>query len=250
MQLGRLLGKLIGSQQSFGPREQPAPAAGADRADAGGGADRADTIFGVKYTSRYSWQILPPAGWQRQESNGSAAWPASGISLSVSFVATGLPAGESAMIRWQIGGTPASESSHEKLERLLRRQEPLTAGAVRELSAPGMVSSMRITEVDLTVLPGGLPALIVSAGYLPLKGEEPLMRYVLILPDRAVLARHGQDWYRETLQYVASENSFWTKEKQAVQSMRTFRRGDGTGTADQKGFVSGSYPVFPATTGR
>lgn len=202
--------------------------------------------LGVKYTCRYAWQILPPAGWQRQENGISSGWPFTGTSPFVSFTNTSLPGGESAMLRWQLAGNPESRESHEQLERLLGFPSDLTPASVREISGPGIVTSMKVTDVDRLAFPGGLMAIILSARYLPLKGEEPLLRYVIILPDR-VMENQGQtSFFRETVQFVATESSFWTNEKLAIASIKTFRRNDASQTAYEKGFVSGTYPTISA----
>src|SRR5262249_2059537 len=149
---------------------------------------------------------------------------------------TGLAAGESAMIRWQLAGSPDSSDSHQMLERLLSGQIPLTKESLRGLSAPGVITGMTITEVDRLQLPGGLPAIVVSARNQQLKGEQPLLRYVIILPDRVIKVKGEDSYFRETMQFVATESSFWTNEKLAIAAIQTFRRSDEAKTAEEKGF--------------
>lgn len=218
--------------------------------DASPGPEIDATALGVKFNCKYSWQIQPPAGWQRQESGLTGAWPFSGTSPSVSFSNTALERGESAMIRWQLAGNPDSAESHQLLEKLLSGQAPLSRDSVRGLSAPGIVSGMTVTEVDRFQLPGGLPALVISARYQQLKGEQPLLRYVIILPDRVISVKGENTYFRETIQFVATESSFWTNEKLAIVAMKTFRRSDSTKTAEEKGFVSGVYPVVTGVAAR
>lgn len=200
-----------------------------------------DTTFGVKYTCRYSWQILPPAGWHKQESGMSGAWPVTGTSPSVSFAPINLEKGETAMIRWQLAGSPETDESHEQLEGLIFGQPQLTPAAVRGLNAPGLIAGMKITDADRLVLPCGLPGIIISARYEQVKGEELVFRYVLILPDRCLIANGEKCFFRETLQFIASERRFWANEKIAIESIKTFRRAETSKTAEEKGFVSGTY---------
>lgn len=201
------------------------------------------TALGVKYTSRYSWQFLPPAGWKRQESGMDGSWPFSGVSPFVSLLNTTLPKGEKAMIRWQLSGTPVENESHDLTERLLSGHCPLSISSIRGLSAPGLVTSMKITAVERLTLPGGLPALKISARYLELKGEEPLLRIVFILPDRVMNVKGERCFFHETVQYVATESCFFENEPLALASIETFRRSDENKTADEKGFISGAFPV-------
>lgn len=201
------------------------------------------TTLGVKYTCRYSWQILPPAGWQRQESGMDGSWPFSGVSPFVSMLNTNLTKGEKAMIRWQLSGTPVENESHDLLERLLSGHSPLSASSIRGLNAPGLVTSMKIAAVERLTLPSGLPALKISARYLELKGEEPLLRIVFVLPDRVMNVKGERCFFHETIQYVATEPCFFENEPLALASIETFRRSDTNKTADEKGFVSGAFPV-------
>jgi hypothetical protein len=244
MQLGQFFAKLLKST----PVRETEPVQAALAAPAQQQANRSTenelvTMLGVKYTCRYSWQIVPPAGWQRQESGLDGSWPFSGVSPFVSFKSMTLPTGEKAMIRWQLSGTPVDRESHDLLERLLSGQAPLTASSVRRLTAPGLVTSMKITAVDRLTLSGGLPAIEITARYLDLKGEEPLLRSVLILPDRVMNVKGERSFFRETIQYVATESSFAANEPLSLASIETFRRNDANKTADEKGFVSGAFPV-------
>jgi hypothetical protein len=190
------------------------------------------TAFGVKFASRYAWQILPPAGWQRQESGLAGTWPASGTSPAVTFKAA-CELGKQAFIRWQLSGAPESKESHDCLRALISGFIPAAPATLANLSAPGLMPDMKIDRTQALSLEGGLKALLVMARYAQIKGEEPVLRYVLLIPDRAVQAKGTVLYFRETLQFVASQSEFSRHERAAVASLMTFRRTEpGTQQAD------------------
>jgi hypothetical protein len=190
-----------------------------------------DIILGVKYVSRYAWHILPPAGWRRQESNAAQVWPATGSSPWVTFLNQELKPPEQAMIRWQLLSVPETASSHDLLEELICDSSPLFPASVEQLEAPGLVAGMKVQKVERVDIGDAMPALLIAARLEQCKGEPAVLRYVLIFPDRRVLADSEPRWYRESLQYIATENSFWSSEPSAVAALKTFRRTTDTQSA-------------------
>lgn len=200
-----------------------------------------DITLGVKYVGRNAWQITPPAGWRKQENTQGIVWPNGGVSPCVTFSNPNVAAGDQAMIRWTLLATGETEESHQLLESLFNAKY-LTAESVASLEAPGMVKGMKINRVEKTILPSGVETIVVSARVEQCRGEQAVLRFVLIFPDRQLEGVSNSGWYRETIQFVATENSFWTVEKLAIQSMRTFRRA----TIDQTS--SGTFQVISPNT--
>lgn len=143
------------------------------------------------------------------------------------------------MLRWQLSGNALSQEEHDYLERLTSNLAELTPDDIRPLRAPGLVTSMTVTQAQRITLPAGLTALSIRARYLPLKGEEPLLRHILLFSDRQIIGKQIA-YFRESLQFVATENSFSTCEQAAYASMLTFRR-EAFSTAYKKGYVSGKH---------
>src|SRR3990167_3372228 len=188
--------------------------------------DTSDITDGVKYSSKYGWQISPPLGWRRQESYSSLNWPHCDSSPTVTFINSNVKPPEQALLRWTLLGQPETPSSHEQLERLLASKvDSLTIDSMKGLEAPGLVAGMKVHKVKLQELSDRLPVLVVQATLKQCQGEPPILRYVFILPDRCMPATGEVKWYRETLQFTATENSFWASESVAVRSLTSFRRG-------------------------
>jgi hypothetical protein len=197
-----------------------------------------DIALGVKYANRFAWQMSPPAGWRRQENTAGVSWPDGGVSPTVSFVNPHLQAGEQCMIRWQLMSSEESSESHQLLANLFSGNVPVTIDSISAVEAPGLVKGTKIQSVEKVTLPGDHTAIIVSTKLDQCKGEQPILRYILLFPDR----RMGNGWFRETVQFMATENIFWTNERIAIGSIRTFRRNAEDQTA------TGSFRI-PASLG-
>lgn len=182
-----------------------------------------EIALGVKYASRYSWQILPPLGWRRQESISGPAWPAPGSSPSVTFVSAQAKPPEQAMIKWHMLSVPETRASHEKLEELIFGSQVLSPEAVLAIEAPGLVAGMKVHKVERVELGGVVPGILVALRIEQLRGESPVLRYVVVFPDREVSTADGVLWFRESLQYTATEDSFYKYEPTAVESLKSFR---------------------------
>ena len=205
-------------------------------------ADEDEVTLGVKYASRYSWHILPPAGWRRQESISGPTWPMAGSSPSVSFVNALASASEKSMIKWHLLSVPETNSSHEALTALIYDTGSLSLDAVKGVEAPGLVAGMKIHKVERVDLGGAQPALLVAARFGEFGGEPPVLKYVLVLPDRRLDVDGEPRWYRESVQYAATEDAFYQFEPIAVKSLKSFRR-----TADEQ-TLSGAIATVNALT--
>ena len=128
------------------------------------------------------------------------------------------------MIRWHLLSVRESNRSHEQLEDLLWSQGTPTPGSVQGLEAPGLVAGMKVEKVERLHLGGVQRAILIATRQEQGKGEPAVLRYVLIFPDRQILSRGEPRWYRESLQFIATEKSFWDNEPQAVAALKTFRR--------------------------
>lgn len=243
--LGALTRILCGGEQSCQKAYEPVealapPVRGRSLLDCRPDVSADDITLGVKYVSRYAWQILPPAGWRRQESNAAQVWPATGSSPWVTFLNPELKPPEQAMIRWQLLSLPETASSHYLLEGLIFGSSPLFPASIGRLEAPGLVAGAKVQKVERVDLGGIMPAILVAARLEQCRGEPAVLRYILIFPDRRVPAEGEPRWYRESLQYIATENSFWSSEPSAVAALKTFRR-----TTDRQ-TVSGTFAVVQA----
>lgn len=204
--------------------------------------DEDEVTLGVKYASKYSWHILPPAGWRRQESISGPTWPVAGSSPSVSFVNPAAAPNEQSLIKWHLLSVPESNSSHEALTALIYDTGALSVDAVRGVEAPGLVAGMKIHKVERVDLGGARPALLVAARVGEFGGEPPVLKYVLVLPDRRLDVDGEPRWYRESVQYAATEDAFYKFEPLAVKALKTFRR-----TADEQ-TLSGAMAAISAPT--
>lgn len=183
------------------------------------------TALGVKYASRYSWQIYPPAGWRRQDNSSSApSCPTGGLSPYVSFTHPNVLPGRQCILRWQLLSVPETNESHSLLQGLLYGPEPCPSQLPANLSAPGLVAGMKLLRMERMQLPSGEAALLVSSKMQECKGEPAVLRYILIFSDREIPSHSQCQWYRESLQFIATEDSFWSHEGLAVESLKTFRR--------------------------
>src|SRR5262249_30726195 len=151
--------------------------------------------LGVKYASKYAWYILPPAGWRRQESTFGPSWPAEGSSPWVTFANPETRAPEQVMIRWHLLSVWESNRSHEHLEDLLWSQETLSANSVQGLEAPGLVSGMKVEKVERVHLGGVQRAILIATRQEQCKGEPAVLRYIIVFPDRQVVAGGEPRWY-------------------------------------------------------
>ncbi len=202
----------------------PRPAPSRSLLDCRPDIDESDIALGVRYGSKYTWQILPPAGWRRQESTFGPQWPAEGSSPWVTFANPDVRAPDQAMIRWHLLSVWESNRSHQQLEDLLWGKEPLTAASVQGLEAPGLVAGMKVEKVERVHLGGVQRAILIATRLEQCKGEPAVLRYILVFPDREIVAGGEPRWYRESLQYIATEKSFWDNEPQAAAALKTFRR--------------------------
>lgn len=226
--IGKILGKTPAQEtQSAEPAKIPAPRPASpvrSLLDCRPDVQESEIVLGVKYGSKYAWQILPPAGWRRQESTFGPAWPAEGSSPWVTFANPDTRAPEQALVRWHLLSVRESNRSHQQLEDLLWGHEPLTASSLQGLEAPGLVAGMKVEKVERVHLGGVQRAVLVATRLEQCKGEPAVLRYILVFPDREIQAGGEARWYRESLQYIATERSFWDNEPQAVASLKTFRR--------------------------
>src|SRR5262249_41594301 len=125
---------------------------------------------------------------------------------------------------WHLLSVRESNRSHEHLEDLLWSQGALTADSVQGLEAPGLVSGMKVDKVERVHLGGVQRAILIATRQEQFKGEPAVLRYIIVFPDRQSVAGGEPRWYRESLQFIATEKSFWDYEPQAVAALKTFRR--------------------------
>ena len=248
MQLSKFVTKLVGNRecQKAQPPDKSLPPVQAPAARPAQAQPKPAITLGVKYNCRYSCHILPPAGWRRQENTSGPAWPQNSVSPYFVFSHPDLEPGEQAMIRWQLKSLPETRASHAHLEELFSGEEPLQPECLLGLEAPGIVAGMKVIGIDRIALPSGLQALLILAKYAQCKGEAPVMRYVVVLPDRELVVNGEVQWYRETLQFLATEASFSAHEMLAIASIKTFRRTTGA-TAANEDRCAVALPIPPST---
>ncbi len=239
----KLLGKGPSAEESGAkPAAQPEPPAVKSILDFTAASDIA---LGVKFTSRYGWYISPPAGWRRLESASGLAWPSRGVSPHVTFTHPSLPPGEQASVRWQLSSTVETAESHAILEDMLCGKKHLSEHFISMLEAPGLVTGMKINRTERLLLPTGQAALLVSIRHDQCRSEPAVLRHVFILPDRNLTISGQTHWYRETVQFFATENCFWVNERLVLESIKTFRRAVEDQTTSGS-FAAISVPPVPA----